>query len=142
LLTVAEVRKITGQTGYADAEASDPSDGVAGGGTACRYEAGVFAPPPTPAPVDLVLIKGKNYTQLQRTMKLPPGACQRETIKGIGEDAFFWFCTSPKEYRSPLYVKKGVYDLIVQVQRTPPATDASVRAATIALAKAAAAKLR
>lgn len=142
LLSVAEIRKITGQRGYADeASASDPSDRVAGGGTACRYEAGFLAPPPNPPVVNLVLIRGKSYTQLQRTMKLPAG-CRRELVQGVGEDAFFWYCSAPKEYRSPLYVKKGANDLIVQIDRKPPATDASVRATTIAVAKAAAAKLR
>jgi hypothetical protein len=142
LLSVAEVRKITGQRGYADKpSASDPSDGVAGGGTACRYEAGFLATAPEPPVVNLVLIRGKGWTQRTRTMKLPP-TCKWEQVAGVGDAALSWSCPPPRSYRSPLYVKAGANDLIVQIEASPPATDASVRAITIAVAKAAAAKLR
>lgn len=139
LLSLADIRRITGFNGYTDTDANSGSD-VAGGGTSCRYEAGFSAPPPNPPTVDVVLIQGnKNYTR-RGMLKLPKG-CTFETVSGLGTDAYFWACTSPRQYRSPLYVKKGSNELIVQVNFRPPAPDAKVRATTIAVAKAAAARL-
>jgi hypothetical protein len=140
LVSVAEIRKIMGQRGYSDkASPSQPNDGVAGGGTACRYQADFLAPPPEPPAVSLVLIKGKNFTQRTRSMKLPPG-CKREEVK-VGDNGFFWYCTSPREYRSPMYVKKGANDLIVDIDINKPGTTSSVRPMLMAVAKAAASKL-
>ena len=139
LLSLADIRRVTGNSNYTDADATSGSD-VAGGGTACRYETGFTAPPPHPPAVNVVLIQGnKNYTR-RGLMKLPPG-CRFDTVTGLGNDAYFWTCTSPKQYRSPLYVKKGANELIVQITYKPATPDASVRATTIAVARAAAARL-
>lgn len=142
LFTVAEIRRIMGQQGYSNKpDPSDPSDGVVGGGTGCRYEADFMTPPPTPPVVNLVLIRGKGYTQSQRKMKLPPG-CSVQNVSGVGDDAFFWHCSQPRQYQSPLYVRKGTSDIVVDIDVRPPLTDASMRPKLVALAKAAAAKVR
>ena len=139
LLSLADIRRITGLSGYTDTDATSGSD-VAGGGSACRYETGFSAPPPHPPAVTVVLIQGnKNYTR-RGLVKLPPG-CRFDTVTGLGNDAYFRTCTSPRQYRSPLYVKKGANELIVQINNRPTTPDASSRATTIAVARAAAAKL-
>jgi len=139
LLSLADIRRVTGVSGYTDADATSGSD-VAGGGTACRYETGFTAPPPHPPAVTVVLIQGnKNYTR-RGLVKLPSG-CTLDTVTGLGNDAYFRTCTSPRQYRSPLYVKKGANELIVQINYRPATPDASARATTIAVARAAAARL-
>ena len=139
LLSLADIRRVTGVGAYTDTDATSGSD-VAGGGTACRYETGFTAPPPHPPAVTVVLIQGnKNYTR-RGLVKLPPGFTF-DTVTGLGNDAYFRTCTSPKQYRSPLYVKKGANELIVQINPRPNTPDASARATTIAVARAAAARL-
>ena len=71
-----------------------------------------------------------------------PEGCRRQSVAGVGNDAFFESCPNPKLKRSaPLYVKVGTNDLIVQLDIKAPATEASARTTVIAVAKAAVAKL-
>ena len=141
LLSVTEVRKITGYADY-NVSPGDPTGQGVAGGSSCQYVAPAFGAAKAPL-VSLVLINGKDWTaQNRRLMKLPVG-CNREPVPGLGDDAYFEFCPNPRPFRtSPLYVKAGAKDLIVQIDIEAPNTEATMRPKVIALAKAAVAKLR
>jgi hypothetical protein len=142
LLSVAEIRKITGRQEYDHPwAAADPGEGV-GGGSACVYEYPVTALD-GPPPIGFTLISGKDWTQSRRGVRLLDG-CTRDPVKGVGDDAYFESCPSKtaKKRTDPLYVKVGPNDLIVQMDVKAPATEASSRPTVIALARALAAKLR
>lgn len=142
LLSVAEIRTITGREDYPAYVDGDPDGQGAGGGSSCQYGGRTTMSVNHPPLLSVVLIKGKNWTRQSRGFTLPPG-CQRESVPGVGDDAFFQSCTASRVKRSPpLYVKAGTYDLIVQIDVEPPATQASVRPIVIAVAKAALLKLR
>ena len=148
LFTAAEIRTITGFSGYENPSPGDDPGQGAGGGASCQYSKPVFprvdasgkAVPTGKGPMlSIVLIDGKVYT---RTAKLAPG-CTRESVSGVGDEAYFAVCASSREMRTaPLYVKAGSKDLIVQLDIEPPDTEAALRPKVIAVAKAAAAKLR
>jgi hypothetical protein len=141
LMSVAEVRKITGLDDYAEPWEVGPGEGV-GGGSACVYE-GAASSLNEPPMIGFTLIQGKNWTQARRKVKLLPG-CKHEPVKGVGDDAFFESCPSKSAKRrvDPLYVKVGSKDLIIQMDLKPPATEASSRPTVIAFAKAVAAKVQ
>jgi hypothetical protein len=148
LFTAAEIRTITGFSGYENPSPGDDPGQGAGGGASCQYSKPVFprvdasgkALPAGKGPMlSIVLIDGKDYT---RTAKLAPG-CTKESVSGVGDEAHFGVCASSREMRTaPLYVKVGSKDLIVQLDVEPPDTEAGMRPKAIAVAKAAAAKLR
>lgn len=141
LLSVAEVRTITGRQNYPDHVDGDPDGEGFGGGSSCQY--GGLSMLPGGAPMlSVVLIKGQNWIEPGRRSTLPEG-CRREPVAGVGEAAFFESCTASRLRRSaPLYVKAGTNELIVQMDLEPPATEASVRPIVIAIAQAAVLKLR
>jgi hypothetical protein len=140
LMSVAEVRKITGQENYAEPWEVGPGEGI-GGGSACVYE-GAASSLDEPPMIGFTLIQGKNWTQGRRKVKLLPG-CKHEPVKGVGDDGFFESCPNSSRGRSdPLYVKVGSNDLIVEMGVQEPATKSSVRPTVIAFAKAVAAKVR
>lgn len=142
LLSVAEIRSITGRADYPDHVDGDPDGEGAGGGSSCQYGGATMMPGPYPPLLSVVLIKGKDWTARSRGFPLPAG-CSREPVAGVGDDAFFESCPASKSKRSPpLYVKAGTNDLIVQMDVDPPATQASVSPLVIAIAKAAVQKLR
>lgn len=142
LLSVAEIRRITGRNEYPDFVDGDPDGEGAGGGSSCQYGGADMMPEPDAPLLSVVLIKGKDWTAASRRFTLPAG-CSRESVAGVGDDAFFESCPASRLKRSsPLYVKVGSNDLIVQIDIDPPATQASARAVVIAVAKAAVAKLR
>jgi len=61
-------------------------------------------------------------------------------LSGVGDVAFMETC---EQDRGPAaYANAGKWDLIVQMDAEAPATPASVKPAIVAVAKAAAAKLR
>ena len=67
----------------------------------------------------------------------------KESVSGVGDEAHFVVCTPSRVKRTaPLYVKAGSKDLIVQLDIEPPDAEAAMRPKAIAIAKAAAAKLR
>ncbi len=140
LLSVAEVRKITGRQDYGEPWEVGPGEGI-GGGSACVYQ-GAASSLDEPPPIGFVLITGKNWTQT-RKVKLLPG-CKQEAVKAVGDEAFFESCPSKsaKKRVDPLYVKVGSNDLIIQMDLKPPATEASSRPTVIAFANAVAAKVR
>ena len=142
LLSVAEVRTITGRQNYPDYVDGDAEGEGAGGGSSCQYGGPSMMPGGSTPMLSVVLIKGKNWTARSRSFKLPAG-CQREPVAGVGEDAFFESCPDSRSRRSPpLYVKAGTNDLIVQLDVEPPDTPESVRAMVLAVARAAVLKLR
>jgi len=141
LLSAAEIRTITGRANYPDYVDGDAEGEGAGGGSSCQY-GGASMVPGYPPLLSVVLIKGKNWTARSRSFTLREG-CERESVAGVGDDAFFESCPAPSVKRSPpLYVKAGTNDLIVQMDIEPPATPASVRAMVIAVARAAVLKLQ
>ena len=142
LLSAAEIRKITGRTNYPDHVDGDPLGEGAGGGSSCQYGGQTMMPGDYPPMLSFVLIPGKGWTERRPQLQAPEG-CTREPVAGVGDNAFFESCPTPKLKRSaPLYVKAGTNDLIVQLDIKEPATEASARSTVIAVAKAAVAKLR
>jgi len=141
LLSVAEVQKITGVAAYARAWGMGPGQAV-GGGSSCAYQEPVTSLERLPM-VGFSLIPGKGWTERRRTMQLPPG-CKRVSVAGVGDDVFYVECPSktPKKRIEPLYVKAGSNDIVVEMDIRPPVNEASARNATVALAKAVAAKLK
>lgn len=147
VLTPEELRTITGFPGYKRPSPGDPAGQGAGGGASCQYES---SGPSVDARgnainekgplLSLVLIDGKNYT---KTMPMARG-CRKETVSGVGDEAFFEICPSAGRLSRtpPLYVKAGTKDLIVQMDIDSPDTEATIRPKVIAVAKAAAAKMR
>jgi hypothetical protein len=142
LLTPAEIGKAAGRTYPEGSNIVDEGEGP-GGGSACSWGGMSLAPGERPPRTSLALIRGgKDFTKKHRTLKLPAG-CKRESVTGVGDDAFFEICRVGKpRLTDPLYVKVGSNDLIVSMDIDPPATEASARQTVIAVAKAAAAKLR
>ena len=140
-------RTITGFPGYKRPSPGDPAGQGAGGGASCQYES---SGPSVDARgnainekgplLSLVLIDGKNYT---KTMPMARG-CRKEAVSGVGDEAFFEICPSAGRLSRtpPLYVKAGAKDLIVQMDIDSPDTEATIRPKVIAVAKAAAAKVR
>ena len=147
VLTPEELRTITGFPGYKRPSPGDPAGQGAGGGASCQYES---SGPSVDARgnainekgplLSLVLIDGKNYT---KTMPMARG-CRKETVSGVSDEAFFEICPSAGRLSRtpPLYVKAGAKDLIVQMDIESPDTEATIRPKVIAVAKAAAAKMR
>lgn len=145
ILTVEEVRTITGFEGYNRPSPGDDLGEGVGGGASCQYEAPLFAMDSRGNAIksakgpllSVVLIEGKNYTQ---TFAVRQG-CKKDPVAGVGDMAFFHVCPSSKLPRSsPLYVKAGARDFLFQIDIQAPDTDATLRPKLIALAKAAAAK--
>jgi hypothetical protein len=147
ILTPDELRTLTGFPGYKRPNPGDPAGQGAGGGASCQYEStgptvdarGNAVNEKGPL-LSLVLIEGKNYT---KTMPMARG-CKKEVVSGVGDEAFFEVCPSAGRLSRtpPLYVKAGTKDLIVQMDIDPPDTEATMRPKVVAVAKAAAAKVR
>jgi len=147
VLTPEELRTLTGFPGYKRPSPGDSAGQGAGGGASCQYQSpglivdarGNAVKEKGPL-LSLVLIDGKNYTN---TMPIGRG-CRKEPVPGVGDVAFFEVCPAgPKMSRTPpLYVKSGTKDLIVQMDIDEPDRDETIRPKVIAVAKAAAAKLR
>jgi len=141
LLSVADVRQITGRKNYPDHVDGDPAGEGLGGGSSCQYGGetiGVDDPPPLLSVVLIPRPKGKPYPEFQRTQKLGPG-CLREDAKGVGDDAVVESCP---DRRGPIaYVAVGKNDLLVQVD-AKPASDPAARKTVLAIAKAAAANVK
>jgi len=142
LLSVAEIRKITGREDYERPwSAADPGEGIAGG-SACAYE-GAAASLKEPPTIGFTLISGADYTQRHSTTKLPPGGqCKRESVKALGDAAYFECCPCSSKRAPALWVKMGTNDLIIDAEVEAPATEASVRSTMISMARALEAKLR
>lgn len=147
ILTPEDLRTITGFPGYKRPSPGDAGGQGAGGGASCQYQStgptvdarGNVINEKGPL-LSLVLISGKNYT---KTMAIGRG-CKKEVVSGVGDEAFFEVCPSTGKLSrtAPLYVKSGMKDLIVQIDIESPDTDATIRPKVIAVAKAAAMKVR
>lgn len=147
ILTPEELRAITAFPGYKRPSSGDPAGQGAGGGASCQYQSTGPSVDARGNAIDekgpllsLVLIDGKNYT---KTMAMARG-CKKEAVSGVGDEAFFEVCPSAGRLSRtpPLYVKAGTKDLIVQMDIESPDTEATIRPKVIAVAKAAAAKVR
>ncbi len=142
LLSVAEIRNITGRQDYPEGDQGDPPGQGVGGGSSCQYGGATFMPGDHPPLLGIVLIPatgGKSWTEGRQAVKLYEG-CKREPLSGVGDLAFAELC--PRDRGPRVYVKAGAHDVIVQIDAEPPATAASVKPTVVAVAKAAAAKLR
>ena len=146
ILSPEELRTITGYPGYRQPSPGDDAGQGAGGGASCQYMGGLAVdakgkPVNEKGPLlSLVVIDGKNYTKT-RSM---PRNCKNEAVSGVGDAAFFELCPSTGRVRQtpPLYVKSGNKDLILQLDIDESETAATAQSKVIAVAKAAAAKLR
>ena len=141
LLSVAEVRKLTGHQNYPDHVDGDKLGEGLGGGSSCQY-GGMSMNPAMNAPLlSVVLIprpKGQPRPAYQRGLKLGEG-CQRKNAPGVGDDAVIEACPTS---RGPIvYASVGANDLLVEIDAKPP-TDPAAMAAVIAVAKAAAANVK
>jgi len=142
LLSVADVKRITGKTNYDPADRGDPGDGI-GGGDPCTYShLGRGAADPAPPTVSVVVIapnqRGR-YFDFEKTYKLAAG-CTREAVPGLGVDAFVKMC--PRDPELPVYLRGGTNDVVVGVEVKPIGTPAQAKAVAIALAKAVAPKIK
>jgi len=147
ILTPEQLRTLTGFPGYKLPSPGDSAGQGAGGGASCQYESpglivdarGNAVKEKGPL-LSLVLIDGKNYTT---TMPIGRG-CRKEAVQGVGDVAFFEVCPGDAKVSRtpPLYVKSGTKDLIVQMDIVAPDREEDIRPKVIAVAKAAAAKVR
>jgi len=147
ILSPEELRTITGYPGYKQPSPGDAPGQGAGGGASCQYQGGLTVDAKGKAVnekgplISLVVIDGRNYT---KTRPIARG-CKNEAVSGVGDVGFFEICpsTAAAATRTPvLFVKSGSKDLIVQMDIEPPETAATTQAKVIAVAKAAAAKIR
>lgn len=143
LLSVDDIRKITGHEGYSDTVSGDGIGEGVGGGSSCQYDSAAFGASAGPPMVGVVLIPAKDWTRRRQSVKLREG-CRREPVSGVGDVAFFESCPSSARVRrtAPLYVKVGANDLIVEMDVQGTTTEADARMTVIAVAKAAAARAR
>jgi hypothetical protein len=146
ILSPEELRTITGYPGYRQPSPGDDAGQGAGGGASCQYMGGLAVdakgkPVNEKGPLlSLVVIDGKNYT---KTKPMARG-CKNEAVSGVGDAAFFELCPSSGRVRQtpPLYLKSGNKDLILQLDIEESETLATAQSKLIAVAKAAAAKVR
>lgn len=140
LLTTAEVRAASGHDYDAGDEGDAPGEGL-GGGSSCQWGGAGFGPGKRLPMLGLVLIPRRQQSFTEAGLRRKPReGCTREQVRGLGELAYVEVCARS---RGPVvYVKVGAHDLVVQLDAEPPATAASVKPALLAVARAAAAKLR
>lgn len=139
LLSVAEVRQLTGRKEYPDyVDGDKPGEGL-GGGSSCQYGSLMSSDPPLISVVLIPRTGAKTRPAAQRGFKLGEG-CRRDDVKGIGDDAVLEVC--PKARGPIIYVAAGKSDLLVQADSKPPATAEWAKSTVQAVAKAAAAKVR
>lgn len=139
LLSVDEIRELTGRADYPDDTDGDAAGEGLGGGSSCVYGGRVWGSE-YPPEVAVVLIPGRGWTERRRGVLLAEG-CERDEVSGVGENAFFESC--PGSTRVTLYARAdAANDLAFGVEILPPATEASLRPIVIAVARAAIAKLR
>lgn len=140
LLTIDEVRKATGRQDYTNASAGDaPGEGI-GGGSSCQYGAGWTADGPPEFGLVLIPLNGKPSRTESDLRAKPRSGCERERLSGIGDVAYLQLCSVHTGLEA--YVKSGASELIVIMRTRSPATLASVKPLVVAIARAAAAKLR
>ncbi|PYP76040.1 MAG: hypothetical protein DMD35_19630 [Gemmatimonadetes bacterium] len=142
LLSVADVKRITGKTNYDPADRGDPGDGI-GGGDPCTYShLGRGAADPAPPTVSVIAIapnqRGRYFDWYKK--QNARAGCTREPIPGLGLDAFAETCARAPEL--PVYLRGGTYDVVVGVEVKPVGSPAQAKAVAIALAKAAAPKIK
>jgi hypothetical protein len=139
LLTLDEIREASGQS-Y---DSGDPGDELEGGfgRASCQWGGASFMPGKEKPMLSLVLVpntKG-SYAAGAVNAALRKG-CAREKLSGVGDVAFMETCE--KDRGPAAFANAGKWDLIVQMDVVPSATAASVKPAIVAVAKAAAARLR
>ena len=140
LLTLAEMRSASGQQYDHESEGDAMGEGL-GGGASCQWGGPSFGPGEERPLLSLILVPIKGRSLTEGGLKAAPRkGCTREKLSGIGEVAFLETCESS---RGPVaYAKAGTWDVVVQMDAKPPATAASVKPAILAVAKAAAARLK
>jgi hypothetical protein len=139
LLSVAELREITGNNAYPDhVDGDKPGEGL-GGGSSCQYGGSSFVPGKSAPLVSLVLIPNTKGEAASVRSRKPREGCKREDVPGVGDDALYEACTGS---RGPvLYVTRGMDGMLVQLD-AKPATDPAAKATVIAIAKAAVPKIK
>lgn len=140
LLSVEEIRQITGRDDYIDRASGDELGEGIGGGASCQWWAGPGSPEESPS-IGVVVIpprEGERWTT--RVRATPKKDCTYEVAPAAGEGAFFEEC--PNARSLPLYVPARAVDILVLSEVRPPATSDSVRPILVEVAKGVAAKLR
>jgi hypothetical protein len=142
LLSVAEVKRITGKSNYDPADRGDPGDGI-GGGDPCTYShlsRGAADPaPPTVSVVAIAPNQRGRYFDWYKSQKTRAG-CTREAVPGLGLDAFVETCLRDPEL--PVYLRGGANDVVVGIEVKPVGTPAQAKAVATALAKVVAPKIK
>lgn len=139
LLSVTDLRRITGNDAYPDHVNGDkPGEGL-GGGSSCQYGGASFTPGKSAPLVSLVLIPNSKGEAASKRRQKPGEGCVREDVRGVGDDALYEAC--PRGRGPVLHVTRGSNGMLVQVD-AKPTTDAEARKQVIAIAKAAVANVR
>jgi hypothetical protein len=120
LLSVAEVRTITGRQNYPDYVDGDPDGEGAGGGSSCQYGGLSMVPGGSTPLLSVVLIRGKNWTERavfhapedgagagggghEDASSSPPGveieAHHRSTSRGTNDLIVRWTSNHPRQSR-------------------------------------------
>ena len=81
-----------------------------------------------------------SHTERRRKLRLAPG-CSRESVRGVGDDAFAEICDG-KLYGVSVYARTGSNDVLVSAYAMKGFAKAAVKPAAIALAKAAAVRAK
>jgi hypothetical protein len=139
LLTLDEIRKESGQS-Y---DSGVPGDELEGGfgRASCQWGGASFMPGEEKPMLSVVLIPNTKNSYAAGAVNIAPRkGCAREKLSGVGDVAFMEFCE--KDRGPTTYANVGKWDLMVEMDVLPPATAASVKPAIVAVAKAAAARLR
>jgi hypothetical protein len=141
LLSVADVRRITGMANIPDRTSGHaPGEGV-GGGSSCIYggKRGLVPQPDATPAIQVALIspqEAKKYFDEYGRTGAPKGA-KVEPVSGVGDAAYGYVGLQGLT----LWVRKGQHTLVTAMEIKPPATAESVRPTVVAVAKAAVAKL-
>lgn len=139
LLSVAEVRRITGNSAYPDhVDGDQPGEGL-GGGSSCQYGGSSFAPGKSAPLISVVLIPNSKDETGGRRRQKPGEGCVHEDVRNVGDDALYEAC--PKGRGPVVYASRDNNGLVVQLDAKPP-IDAAAKATVIAIARAAAANIK
>ena len=139
LLTVDEVRRVTGEPAYDGPSPGENDTERAGGTASCRYGGRSVTGGKHTAMISITVIpKGIKAAEAQRKQPLKPG-CKREDVTGLGDDALYEACE--KGPGAVIVSRQGTADLLVQIE-AKPGTDPGAKATVVALTRAALARVK
>jgi hypothetical protein len=141
LVTEKEVEAATGMD-YRPGEEIDQEYENIEGGTTCMWGGPSMVNDDLPE-INVTFIAASprgSHTERRRKQRLAAG-CTREPVSGVGDNAFAEICGRGL-YGVSVYARTGKNDVLVSVYEMRGLAKASVKPAAIALARAAAARVR